>query len=172
MPETAPPSGSARHLPMNGEDKTVVLSVVVEDGPNTLTKVTGVIRRRGFHVLSITVGPSHEPGRSRLILQIDHGHAEADQVRKQLERLVEVVEIEDLTGHDLHSRELVVAKVAASELEALLQRGAKVLSSGPDGTTVEFSGNGDEVGDFVHELARHGVKDVVRSGPVVMRRTA
>ena len=165
------PKPAAPPPPMNGEDKTVVLSVVVEDGPNTLTKVTGVIRRRGFHVLSITVGPSHEPGRSRLILQIDHGHAEADQVRKQLERLVEVVEVEDLTGDEVHSRELIVAKVAASELEALLQRGAKVLSTGPDGTTVEFSGDADEVGDFVNELARHGIVEVVRSGPVVMRRT-
>src|SRR5213082_1829189 len=55
-----------------------VLSVLVEDGPNTLTKVSGVIRRRGFNVRGISV-------------EIDHGHAKADQVRKQLERLVEVV---------------------------------------------------------------------------------
>jgi acetolactate synthase-1/3 small subunit len=149
-----------------------VLSVLVEDGPNTLSKVSGVIRRRGFHVTAISVGPSPEPGRSRLTLQVDHGHAEADQVRKQLERLVEVVEVEDLTDHDVHSRELVVARVAPSDLSGLLEKGAKLLHSGPAGATVEFAGNGDEVGDFVNELARHGVKDVVRSGPVVMRRTA
>lgn len=149
-----------------------VLSVLVEDGPNMLSKVSGVIRRRGFHVRSISVGPTSEKGRIRLTLQVDHGHAEADQVRKQLERLVEVVEVEDLTGHDVHARELVVAKVAAKGLEGLLEKGAKVLSSGPDGTTVEFSGEGAEVGDFVSELARHGIVDVVRSGPVVMRRTA
>src|SRR5713226_8919240 len=111
-------------------DRIRVLSVIVEDGPNTLTKVSGLIRRRGFHVRSISVGPSPQPGRSRITLEIDHGHAEADQVRKQLERLVEVLEVEDLTGDDLHSRELVVATVAASEVDALLQRGAKVLSSG------------------------------------------
>jgi len=103
-----------------------------------LTKIAGAIRRRGFHVRGISVGPSRQRGRSRITLQIDHGHAEADQVRKQLERLVEVVEVEDLTGDDVHSRELVVAKVAASELKALLQRGAKVLSSGPDGTTTSW----------------------------------
>src|SRR2546429_688186 len=68
-----------------------VLSVLVEDGPNTLTKVSGVIRRRGFHVRGISVGPSRQPGRSRITLEIDHGHAEADQVRKQLERLVAVI---------------------------------------------------------------------------------
>ena len=110
-------------------------------------------------------------GRSRITLEVDHGHAEADQVRKQLERLVEVVEVEDLTGDEVHSRELVVAKVATSELARLIQRGAKVISTDPGGTTVEFSGDRDEIFDFVEELARHGIVDVVRSGPLVMRRT-
>jgi len=149
-----------------------ILSVEVEDAPNTLTKISGAIRRRGFHVRGISVGPSREPGRFRLTLQVDHGHAEADQVRKQLERLVEVLEVTDLTGDEVHSRELVVAKVSASELEALLRRGAKVISTAADGTTVEFSGERDEVGAFVDELAAlHGIVDVARSGPVVMRRT-
>ena len=153
-------------------EKVRVLSVLVEDGPHTLSKVSSVIRRRGFHVRSITVGPSQEPGRSRLTLHVDHGHAEADQVRKQLERLVEVVEVEDLTEHDVHRRELVVARVATKDLERLLERGAKLLATGADGATVEFSGEHKDVGDFVTELAQHGVVDVVRSGPVVMRRTA
>src|SRR5437868_13349142 len=148
-----------------------VLSVLVEDGPNTLTKVSGVIRRRGFHVRGISVGPSRQPGRVRITLQVDHGHAEADQVRKQLERLVEVVEIDDLTSDEVHSRELVVAKVKAADLGLLLDRGAKVLSTAADGTTVEFSGEREEVGAFVEELHRHGIVDVARFGPVVMRRT-
>jgi acetolactate synthase-1/3 small subunit len=129
-----------------------------------------LIRRRGFHVRAISVGPSREPGLFRMTLTVDSGHAEVDQVRKQLERLVEVVEVEDLTGHDVHSRELVVARVAAADLSDLIERGAKVLHSSPTGTTVEF--DGDEVGDFVEDLRRHGVQDVVRSGPVVMRRSA
>jgi acetolactate synthase-1/3 small subunit len=157
---------------MSDQLRIRVLSVLVEDGPNTLSKVSGLIRRRGFHVRSISVGPSRQPGRSRITLQIDHGHAEADQVRKQLERLVEVIEIEDVTGQLVHSRELVVAKVRSSEVEGLVEKGAKVLDSGPDGTTVEFAGEGKDVGDFIDELFQHGVLDVARSGPVVMRRTA
>ena len=153
-------------------EKVRVLSVLVIDAPNTLTKVSGAIRRRGFHVRGISVGPSREPGRFRITLRVDHGHAEADQVRKQLERLVEVVEVEDLTENDVHSRELVVAHVAASDLEGLLAKGAKLLTSGPTGSTVEFSGEHEEVRQFVDELTRHGIVDVVRSGPVVMRRTA
>ena len=149
-----------------------VLSLLVEDGSSTLTKVAGMIRRRGFHVRAITVGPSGERGRIRMTLQIDAGHAEADQVRKQLERLVEVVEIEDLTEHDVHRRELVVARVAASAVPGLVAKGARVLEPGPITTTIEFAGDGDEVGTFVEDLRRHGNLDVVRSGPVVMRRTA
>ena len=154
------------------DNRVRVLSVLVEDGPNTLSKVSGLIRRRGFHVRSISVGPSRQAGRSRITLQIDHGHAEADQVRKQLERLVEVIEIEDVTGQMVHSRELVVAKVKSSEVAGLVEKGAKVLDAGPDGTTVEFAGEGKDVGDFIDELMHHGVLDVARSGPVVMRRTA
>ena len=157
--------------PPGGEERVRVLSVLVEDGTSTLTKVTGMIRRRGFHVRAITVGPSGEPGRSRMTLQIDAGHAEVDQVRKQLERLVEVLEIEDLTEHAVHSRELVVARVAASAVPELVDKGARVLQSGAITTTVEFAGDGDEVATFVEDLRRHGNLDVVRSGPVVMRRT-
>ena len=153
-------------------EKIRTLSVLVEDAPNTLTKVSGAIRRRGFHVRGISIGPSSEPRRFRITLQIDHGHAEADQVRKQLERLVEVVEVEDLTDDEVHTRELVIAKVAANQLDGLLERGAKVLVKAADATTVEFSGESKEVGEFVAELSRHGIVDVVRSGPVVMRRTA
>lgn len=153
-------------------DRIRVLSVLVQDGSNTLTKVAGMIRRRGFHVRAITVGPSGEPGRSRMTLQVDAGHAEVDQVRKQLERLVEVLEIEDLTDHELHSRELVVARVAAPAVPELVAKGARVLHAGSVNTTIEFAGEGDEVSAFVEELRSHGILDVVRSGPVVMRRTA
>ena len=157
---------------MSDQERVRVLSVLVEDGPGTLSKISGLIRRRGFHVRAISVGPSQEPGRFRMTLQVDAGHAEVDQVRKQLERLVEVVEIEDLTGHDVHSRELVVARVATSQAAELIQKGARVLDADHKLTTIEFAGDGDEVGRFVDELTRHGILDVVRSGPVVLRRTA
>jgi acetolactate synthase-1/3 small subunit len=170
---TSPSGGFAATSPQVGRsDKVRVLSVEVEDSPHTLTKVSGAIRRRGFHVRGISIGPSRQPGRLRITLQVDHGHAEADQVRKQLERLVEVVEVEDVTADEIHSREMVMATVAASELDVLLKHGAKILATGPNGTTVEFTGERAEVGDFVDELHRHGIVDVVRSGPVVMRRTA
>jgi acetolactate synthase-1/3 small subunit len=171
MIETPHPP-AARATGADSTERVRVISILVEDGANTLSKVSGLIRRRGFHVRSISVGPSRQAGRSRMTLTVDAGHAEADQVRKQLERLVEVIEIEDVTGEAVHSRELVVAKVKASQVTGLVERGAKVLNAAADGTTVEFSGEGKDVGDFIDELMRHGVLDVARSGPVVMRRTA
>src|ERR1700716_1500185 len=114
-------------IPAAHDVRVRVVSVLVEDGANTLSKISGVIRRRGFHVRSISVGPSRQPGRSRMTLTVDAGHAEVDQVRKQLERLVEVIEIEDVTGQEVHSRELIVAKVKGSEVAGLVKRGARVL---------------------------------------------
>ncbi len=177
MSDPHPPAVAARPVPTSpqgGEElaRVRVLSVLVEDNSGTLSKVAGLIRRRGFHVRAISVGPSRDPGRFRMTLEVDAGHAEADQVMKQLERLVDVVAVEDLTGHDVHSRELVVARVAAAEVSELVQKGARVLEAGPTWTTLEFAGEGDEVGGFVEELRRHGILDVVRSGPVVMRRSA
>ena len=154
------------------EARVRVLSVLVEDGSAVLSRVSGLIRRRGFHVRAISVGPSREPGRSRMTLAVDAGHAEADQVRKQLERLVDVIEVLDLTGHELHTRELVVVRVASAEVADLVKQGARVLESGPHWTTVEFTADSETIDEFIDDLRGHGTTDVARSGPVVMRRTA
>src|SRR5260370_28893517 len=144
MIETTPPQAiGARPAPGCPEDLAVrvrVLSVLVDDGSNTLSKVSGLIRRRGFHVRSISVGPSRQPGRSRMTLTIDAGHAETDQVRKQLERLVQVLRNQDVPRPLAHRPDLVVAQGTSAEVAGLVSRGAKVLDSGPDGTTVEFAG--------------------------------
>lgn len=157
---------------MSDPQRLRVLTVLVADGSGTLSRLAGLIRRKGFHVRAISVGPSREAGRSRVTLTVDSGHAEVDQVRKQLERLVDVIEVEDVTEHDVHSRELVVARVGASAAPDFTRRGARVLETGPDWVTVEYAGSGGEVAEFVAELHRHGIQDVARSGPVVMRRTA
>src|SRR5437879_11885576 len=86
-------------VPAPAQNRMRVLSLLVEDGQNTLTKVSGVLRRRGFHVRGISSGPSRQAGRSRIPLDIDHGPAEADHVRKLLERLVQLLQAEDVTGY-------------------------------------------------------------------------
>src|SRR5260370_27133530 len=115
MIETTPPQTvAAQPAPGSAEALAVrvrVLSVLVDDGSNTLSKVSGLIRRRGFHVRSISVGPSRHPGRSRMTLTIDAGHAETDQVRKHLERLFDGHPIADVSGQHRPRRHMVYAHV-------------------------------------------------------------
>src|SRR5256886_16297752 len=102
MPETLPRPTTS---PAAGEVNRVrVLSILVEDGQNTLTKIAGAVRRRGFHIRGLSIGPTRVAGRSRITLEVDHGHAQAHQVRQPLERPVAVGQVGDPTGDDGPSR--------------------------------------------------------------------
>src|SRR2546423_3259407 len=91
-----------------------VLTAMVQDNPGVLMRVSGMIRRRGFNIQGLSVGPTDRAGRSRMTLTVDAGHAEVDQVQKQLERLIEVIEIEDLTEMPNLSRELALVKLSVT----------------------------------------------------------
>src|ERR1700730_16073452 len=91
-----------------------VLTAVGEDHPAVLSRVSGMIRRRGFNIHGLSVGPTGVPGQSPMTLTVDGRHAEVDQGEKQLDRLIEVLEIQDLTEVPRISRELALVKLAAS----------------------------------------------------------
>src|SRR5258708_11145482 len=97
LPDPPPPTERARLR---------VLTAVVVDHPGVLTRVAGMVRRRGFNIQGLSVGPTDANGRSRMTLTVDAGHAEVDQVKKQLDRLIEVIEIEDLTESSKLSQDL------------------------------------------------------------------
>src|ERR1700704_2167864 len=86
-------------------------AVTVDNPPGVMSRVSGMIRRRGFNIQTITVGPSTVVGRSRMTLTVDAGYAEVDQVAKQLDRLVEVIAVEDITEAATYSRELLIARL-------------------------------------------------------------
>jgi acetolactate synthase-1/3 small subunit len=155
-----------------------VLTAIVEDHPGVLTRVAGMIRRRGFNIQGLSVGPTDERGRSRMTLTVDAGHAEVDQVQKQLDRLIEVIEVEDLTEAPKLSRELALVKLAVTgplrdRAVAEVDRfGGRVVDSRPEHVIVELSGEFDRVERFLDVLRPYGVADVARSGPVAMSREA
>src|SRR5437763_17126904 len=94
----------------NGQDhqRLRVLTAVVENHPGVLSRVSGMVRRRGFNIQTLSVGPTNDDSRSRMTLTVHAGHAEVDQVEKQLDRMVEVIEIEDLTGRPKLIREMAL----------------------------------------------------------------
>lgn len=152
-----------------------ILSVVVEDHPGVLERVTSQVRRRGFNIESLTVGPV-TTGRSRMTVTVDAGTAEVDQVAKQVDKLLEVIDVHDITDLPMVSRELVVARitVGAAEREAAVTRlvrlGARVIDAGPASLIVEFTGEPDRVDAFMAAIGNNQLQELARSGPVAMRR--
>ena len=150
-----------------------VLSLVVEDHPGVLERVASQIRRRGFNIQSLTVGPVGG-GRSRMTVTVDAGHAEVDQVAKQ----VEVIEVHDITDDPIVSRELVVARVDVPEharetfLSRLSSFGGRVVDALNGSLVVEVSAAPDQVEGFLSLLRPYGLSELARSGPVAMRKSA
>jgi acetolactate synthase-1/3 small subunit len=152
-----------------------VLSVVVEDHPGVLFRVSGLIRRRGFNIEGLSVGPIDQQGRSRMTLTVHAGHAEVDQVQKQLDKMIEVIEVTDITDGPILSRELVVARVTANGdrhaiEDQVAKYGARILDAAPDSVIVELAADAAKVEEFLNQMHRYGIKEMARSGPVAMRR--
>ncbi len=158
-------------------DRVRVLSLVVEDHPGVLERVASQVRRRGFNIQSLTVGPV-AAGRSRMTVTVHAGHAEVDQVAKQVDKLVEVIEVHDITDDPIISRELMMARVdvPAHAREGFLARiskyGGQVIDATGDSVIVELSAAPDRVEGFLELLRPYGLSELARSGPVAMRRSS
>lgn len=164
------------NAPNPAPERLRVLTAVVEDHPGVLTRVSGMIRRRGFNIQGLSVGPTDQPGRSRLTLTVDAGHAEVDQVQKQLERLIEVIEVSDLTEAPRLSRELALVKLGVTGprrdmVVAEVDRfGGRVVDAGLQQVIVEVSGEFERVERFLEALHPYGIRELARSGPVAMSK--
>ena len=164
------------NAPNPAPERLRVLTAVVEDQPGVLTRVSGMIRRRGFNIQGLSVGPTDQPGRSRLTLTVDAGHAEVDQVQKQLERLIEVIEVSDLTEAPRLSRELALVKLGVTGprrdmVVAEVDRfGGRVVDAGLEQVIVEVSGEFERVERFLEALHPYGIRELARSGPVAMSK--
>ncbi|HEV2953818.1 MAG TPA: acetolactate synthase small subunit [Candidatus Dormibacteraeota bacterium] len=155
------------------ESKLRTVNLLVEDHPGVMNRVSGMIRRRGFNIGDLSVGPTNEPGLSRMTLTVDAGHAEVDQVRKQLEKLIEVVDIADLTDDPTVMRELVIARLETADetlVERLASFGGQIIDQGGSEVIIEMTIDCDEAETAVSLLRGYGIKELARSGPVAMRR--
>ncbi|MFZ0214918.1 MAG: acetolactate synthase small subunit [Candidatus Dormiibacterota bacterium] len=151
-----------------------VLSVEVEDKPGVLFRVCGMIQRRGFNIQGLSVGRAEIPGRSRMTLTVDAGHAEVDQVEKQLSRLIEVIEILDLTERAHLSRELALLRLRVegarrqSAIERVQVAGGTVVAEGPEEIVIEVSGEPAQIERIAGELSEFGLAELARSGPIAV----
>lgn len=152
------------------------LSVLVENKPGVLARVSGLFSRRGFNIESLAVGPTEHDDVSRMTIVINVDDVPLDQVRKQLDKLVNVLKIVELDPSASVQRELLLVKVRADMttrshvLETVNLFRAKVVDVGSDAVTIEATGTRDKLEAFVRVLEPYGIRELVQSGMVAVGR--
>ncbi len=152
------------------------LVALVEDKPGVLNRIASLFRRRGFNIQSLAVGGSEHPGLSRMTIVTGGDSAEVEQVRKQLDKLINVVRVSDITEENLVARELALVKVktSASTRSEIIQIvdifRANIVDVASDSLTVEVTGDEDKVNSLLELLRGFGIKEVSRTGRIALTR--
>ena len=156
--------------------QTHTLSVLVENKSGVLSRVTGLISRRGFNIQSLTVGPTEDETLSRMTIVIEADEIGYEQITKQLHKLVSVYKISDLTGVDVVERELVLFQVQAAperrheiiEIANLFR--ANVVDVAKNTLTIEATGSESKIDAMENLLRAYGIKQLTRTGKIAMAR--
>ena len=149
---------------------------LVEDKPGVLNHMASLFRRRGFNIESIAVGHSEVPHLSRMTIVVDGANTMVEQVRKQLDKVVDVVKVSDITGDKVIARELALIKVKAtsstrSEIMQIVDIfRANIVDVAADSVTVEVTGDEDKVDSLYNLLRSFGIKELARTGRIALTR--
>ncbi len=153
-----------------------VLSVLVENQSGVLSRISGLFSRRGYNIDSLSVGETEDPRFSRMTIVVNSNYQFLDQIQKQLNKLVDVIEIQELKQEEAVFRELVLIKVNAEEakrasiLEVLEIFRGKVISVSSEDLTIEMTGDNQKVDAFIDLMKNYGIKEMVRTGLTALGR--
>ena len=154
------------------------LSVLVENKPGALMRVSSMFARRGYNIESLAVGPTERPDVSRITLRVDCEQHSLEQIEKQMHKLVNVLRVSELEPDQAVERELALIKVAAPpdrrpELLALADVfKARVADLGPDALVFEVVGPPEEIDAFEELVRPHGLKEMARTGRIGLGRAS
>jgi acetolactate synthase-1/3 small subunit len=149
---------------------------MVTDKPGVLNRIASLFRRRGFNIESIAVGHSEMPKISRVTIVVDGSTTQVEQVRKQLEKVVDVIKVTDVTGEGTITRELAIIKVKAtitnrSEIMQIVDIfRANIVDVSADSVTIEVTGDEQKVNSLYKLLRSFGIKEIARTGVIAMTR--
>lgn len=152
------------------------LSVLVENVPGVLARVSGLFSRRSFNIESLAVGPTEHPEISRMTIVVAVGEQPLEQVTKQLNKLVNVIKIVELESDASVQRELLLVKVRADSsvrsqvLETVQLFRAKVVDVSPEALTIEATGDREKLDALLRMLEPYGVREMVQSGTIAIGR--
>jgi acetolactate synthase-1/3 small subunit len=172
---TAPPP---RALPGGGDPRLHRLVAIVVDKPGVLNRVSSLMRARNFNIDSLAVSRTDREGTSRMTISLHGDDIAVEQAAKQLYRLIDVLKVQDVTAEETVEHELALVKVRVSDANRAdvlklieLTRG-RVLDASPEAVIAEVSGTEADVDAFVACVRGFGIKELVRTGAVVMARGA
>ncbi|MCK4778079.1 MAG: acetolactate synthase small subunit [Actinomycetia bacterium] len=152
------------------------LSVLVENKPGVLARISGLFRRRGFNIESLAVAPTEDEKLSRMTIIVDLEGKPLEQVKKQLHKLINVMKIIDLTGKESVERELALIKVNASQknrasiVEIVNIFRANIIDVSKETLTIEMTGTEDKIIAISELLKMYGIKEIARTGKVALAR--
>lgn len=172
---TAPPP---RALPGSGEARRHILVVLVNDRPGVLNRVASLMRARNFNIDSLAVSRTDRPNVSRMTLTLHGDDVAVEQAAKQLYRLIDVLKVQDVTADQLVEHELAFVKVRATDANRAevikiveLYKG-RIVDISAESVIVEATGTEAEIDALVALLRGYGIREMVRTGAVVMLRGA
>lgn len=152
------------------------LAVLVENRSGVLSRVAGLFSRRGYNIDSLAVGITEDPDVSRMTIVVHGDDSVLEQVKKQLNKLVEVIKVSDLASEDAVERELALFKVAADEnsraeiMQITDIFRARIVDVAPKSVTVEVTGDEDKILAIENLLQKFGIKEMVRTGKIAIAR--
>jgi acetolactate synthase-1/3 small subunit len=153
-----------------------ILSILVENKPGVLTRISGLFARRGFNIDTLAVGPTDDPALSRITLTLDGAMHPIDQVTKQLHKLVNVIKIRDLEPPETIARELALFKISADgssrgEVMQIVEifRG-KVIDVSRRSVIAEVTGTQDKIEAFERMVRPFGLIEMARTGEIAISR--
>lgn len=152
------------------------LSVLVENRPGVLARVSGLFSRRGFNIESLAVGQTENPDVSRMTIVVTVDDLPLEQVTKQLNKLVHVIKIVELDPALSVQRELLLVKVRADAavrsqvLEVVDLFRARAVDVTPEAVTIEATGTSDKIAALLRNLEPYGIREMVQSGTIAIGR--
>jgi len=154
-----------------------IISILMQNEAGGLSRVASLFANRGYNIESLSVAPTQDPSVSRLTLVTLGSDPVIEQISKQLHKLVDIVNIADMTLGDHLERELLLLKISFSDaaedaVRTLVDAArARVLDETPANFTVETTGTSGQIDDFIDQMGDHGdILAVVRSGPMAIAR--
>jgi acetolactate synthase-1/3 small subunit len=160
----------------NEMQKKTTLSLLVENEPGVLARIAGLFSGRGFNIESLCVAETNEPNISRVTLVTKGDRNILEQIKKQLNKLIDVIKVLDFTGTPFVQRELALIKVRAKpEYRAEILRMADIFRSriidvSSEHYTVEVTGDEAKIAAFLELLKPFGIKEIARTGAIALGR--